>query len=1109
MGKTIKGRRLFYLLLVMALFLSLNVTAFAQQGRGPVNPDALRLVAPLTAVSEAGAVVGKMENGERLIGVIVKLEGESLASYRGGIPGLAATSIEVTGAPKLDAEAPESQRYLGYLSAQQKTFEAQLASAIPAAKVLHRYRAVINGLSMVVPESQLQVLSSLPGVKAVYLDRVEKIVTDSSPDFIGAPTVWNALGGQESAGEGIIVGMVDTGIWPEHPSFSDPDPSGKPYDPPSGGPYPCDFGDTAWNPNDAPFTCNNKLIGAYRFMDAYDFYVGIEPSEFHSARDSDGHGTHTSSTAAGNAGVQASVQGSDLGIISGIAPRAKIIAYKVCGGETGSCYVSDSAAAIEQAVLDGVDVINFSIGGGTNPYSDAVSLAFLDAFNAGVFVAASAGNSGPGADTVGHREPWVTTVAASTQERTFVGTVHIEADNGDTLDLTGVSITGGTTGPIVNAADYGDEMCNSPFPAGTWTNNEIVVCKRGVIARVEKGYNVLQGGAGGMVLYNPTVNTLNADNHFLPAVHIDDVAGADLLNFLASHTGEVATIAGGIKTTDQGDVVAAFSSRGGPGQTLGISKPDITAPGVNILAGHTPMPAFIAGGAPGQYFQVIAGTSMSSPHIAGAGALLKALHPEWSPAQIKSALMTTAWLDGVVKEDGITPADPFDVGSGRVDLNKAGQPGLTFDVSGAEYLALQDELWNANYPSLYVPVMPGQITVQRTVHNETNKATSWRLTFSAPPDVKIYIPKVINVPAGGDATFSITVDARLVPEGEVRHAMIYFRRGTQVLHFPVTIVRRQPGVTLEKSCDPTTLAKGGTTDCTITISNNTYADASIYVKDRLPKQLRLDPATVVGGTALGYYGVEFNGTLAGAGAPSVDVADSIYNSYISLTNFGVPPFDLPSNPDDGGWILSGLDFYYLGQHYSDLIWSVNGAIEAGSASGLAAGPVNTALPDPALPNNLLAPWWTDLDLTNSGNWYGAILTDGYFYYYVFEWKDVPRWGDSSSTASFQVWIVEGTDYIWFSYGGWTGSTASGTIGAEDADGLFGDTYYYGEGGIGSLPSPLHDLDVIAVPGTPGETHTISFTAQAVKTGGWINCAGMDSDAFFGRNIDCVSGTVNP
>mgnify|MGYP005846672741 CR=1 FL=1 len=1107
MGKTNKGRRLFYLLLVLTIFLSLNVTAFAQEGRGPVNPDALRLVAPFTPVSEAGAVVGKLENGERLISVIVKLEDEPLASYRGGIAGLAATSIEVTGAPRLDAKAPESQAYLNYLTTKQKTFEAQLASAIPAAKVLHRYQAVINGLSMVVPESQLSTLRALPGVKAVYLDRVEKVVTDSSPDFIGAPTVWNALGGQESAGEGIIVGMLDTGIWPEHPSFSDPDPSGKPYDPPSGGPYACDFGDTTWNPNDAPFTCNNKLIGAYRFMDTYDFYVGIEPEEFRSARDDDGHGTHTSSTAAGNAGVQASVMGSDLGIISGIAPRAKVIAYKVCGME--GCYVSDSAAAVEQAILDGVNVINFSISGGTNPYSDAVSLAFLDAFNAGVFVAASAGNSGPAADTVNHREPWVTTVAASTQERTFVGTVHVEADNGDTLDLEGVSITGGTTATIVVAADYGDAMCNSPFPPGTWTNNEIVVCERGVIARVEKGYNVLQGGAGGMVLYNPSINTLNADNHFLPAVHIDEVAGADLLNFLASHTGEVATLAGGIKTTDQGDVMAAFSSRGGPGQTLGINKPDITAPGVNILAGHTPMPATIAGGAPGQLFQVIAGTSMSSPHIAGAGALLKALHPDWTPAQIKSALMTTAWLDGVVKEDGVTPVDPFDVGSGRVDLNKAGQPGLTFNVSGADYLALENELWNANYPSLYVPVMPGQITVQRTVHNETNKATSWRLTFSAPPDVKIYIPKVLNVPPGGDATFSITVDARLVPEGEVRHAMIYFRRGTHVLHFPVTLVRQQPGVTLEKSCDPTTLAKDGTTDCTITLSNNTYADASVYVKDRLPKQLRLDPATVVGGTALGYYGVEFSGTLAGAGAPSVDVADSVYNSYLSLASLGVPPFDLPSNPDDGGWILSGLDFYYLGQHYTDLIWSVNGTIEAGSASGLAASATNTALPNAALPNNLLAAWWTDLDLTNSGNWYGAILTDGYFYYYVFEWENVPRWGDPSSTATFQIWIVEGTDYIWYSYGGWTGDTSDGTIGAEDADGLFGDTYYYGEGGIGSLPLPLHDLDVIAVPGAPGETHTISFTAQAVKTGGWINCAGMDSGAFFGRNIDCVSGTVTP
>jgi subtilisin family serine protease len=373
-----------------------------------------------------------------------------------------------------------------------------------------------------------------------------EINTEESPQFIGAPTIWNQLGGQGSAGEGVIVGVIDTGIWPEHPSFSDPDPSGKPYAAPPGGPYACDFGNTGWNANDAPFTCNNKLIGAYEFMDTYKLAVGLDPLEFDSARDSDGHGSHTSSTAAGNWGVAASILGTYFGDVSGVAPRAHIIMYRVCGGATGSCYSSDSVAAIDQAILDGVDVLNFSIGGGETPYSDIVSLAFLSAYENGIFVAASAGNDGPGEDTVGHREPWVTTAAASTQSRTFLGDIHLVADNSDALHLQGVSIGGSATGEVVVGADYGNALCGSvegvnPFPAGTFTSDQIVVCARGITARVEKSWNVQQGGAGGMILYNPSINSLNADNHFVPTC-ISAIPMRDLLSFCSPHSGVDGTL---------------------------------------------------------------------------------------------------------------------------------------------------------------------------------------------------------------------------------------------------------------------------------------------------------------------------------------------------------------------------------------------------------------------------------------------------------------------------------------------------------------------------------------------------------------------------------------
>ena len=251
----------------------------------------------------------------------------------------------------------------------------------------------------------------------------------------------------------MIVGVLDTGIWPEHPSFSDPDPSGKPYAapaPPPIGTRACEFGSATTG--DVPFTCNNKLIGAERFLDTYDaFGPALLPGEFVSARDDNGHGTHTSSTSAGNAGVAASIFGVPRGTVSGIAPRAKVEMFKVLGAAGG--FTSDIVAGIQGAIEDGVNVINFSISGGAKPYSDAGELAFLDAYDAGVFVAASAGNSGPGADTTDHRGPWVTTVAASTGPRAFVDTIHVTATGGATLDLKGVSLTAGV-GPkalVVNS----------------------------------------------------------------------------------------------------------------------------------------------------------------------------------------------------------------------------------------------------------------------------------------------------------------------------------------------------------------------------------------------------------------------------------------------------------------------------------------------------------------------------------------------------------------------------------------------------------------------------------------------------------------------------------
>jgi len=1095
-------RRAVNLLVVAGVILTMTISATAQ-GRGADlkldSATGITLDSTYSINTEGKMPLTRASNG--LVSIIVQLDGASLAAQQAG-------------GAQLDAQAPASVDYMATLSARQETFKTELTKSVPDAKVTHQYKAVINGLSMILPANQVAAVAALPGVKAIYRDELRQPQTDNSPKFIGAPAVWKTLGGQEKAGEGVLVGMLDTGIWPEHPSFSDPDPSGKHYTSPSGGPYPCNFGNTTWNPKDVPFTCNNKLVGAYEFLDTYKAVIGLTPKEFDSARDDNGHGTHTSSTAAGNANVAASIFGVNRGIVSGIAPRAHVIMYRVCAA--AGCFTSDSAAAVEQTVLDGVNVINFSISGGANPYADAVSLAFLDAYNAGVFVAASAGNAGPSPDTTDHREPWVTTVAASTQDRAFESTVTVTADNGNSMTVTGATITAGILTPTsVVLPPTGQELCPTPFPAGTF-HGEIVVCRRGGNGRADKGYNVFLGGAGGMILYNqPGVTDLETDNHFLPAVQIENADGTALLAFLSSHTGVKATFPAGVKVSAQGDVMASFSSRGGPGQSLGVSKPDITAPGVQVLAGMTPDPNTddTALGPPGQLFQAIAGTSMSSPHIAGAGALIKALHPDWTPGQIKSALMTTAKTDGVVEPDGVTPATTFDDGSGRVDLSAVSNAIVTFNETGANYVALKNHLWDANYPSLYVPVMPGQITVQRTLHNTTNHPTTWNVRVSSPSDVSVRTPEEVQVPANGDATFSITVIAPTVPLGEVRSAMLTFQLDSREkfhvdsrakFHFPITFVRMQPAVTLDKTCDPLSFKLGAHTDCTITAANLSFSDANVTIVDRMPLQLRLLGDTITGATQTFFNSLAFQGKLAAAQPPDVMVTAGTSNNYLSLSSLT----PIPGVGDETITNYNVPAFLFGGKTWSRIGIVSDGYAVVGGGTGADVQFLNQNMPEATPPNNVLAPFWTDLNPAFGGAMHIAIASGGGQSWLVLDWDKVVNYSNRAPN-SFQIWIgLNGVEDITFAYGAelTNGEGGALSVGAENEFGNRGDSYYYN--GAGTLPLPNNvDLIVSSTPIVPGETHVITFSALGKKIGAWTNCAAMTADIFAGTNVACASGKV--
>ncbi len=699
---------------------------------------------------------------------IVQLSAPPLASYRGGIDGLAPTNPAALGQVKLDVNSPASQAYVAYLEEAQAAFLATVEATVKhEVEVRFTYQHAFNGMTIQLTPSEAAAVRQLDGVAQVQRDFVRYPQTDYGPQWIGADHIWDgtATGGLPGTrGENVVVGVIDTGINLDHPSFAEVGPSdGYVFQNPLGsGTY---LGVCASNPG--TYTCNDKLIGYYIFT-----------GEGH--EDEDGHGSHTASTAAGNfleAGYVTLGTFPYSPAISGVAPHANIIAYDGCN-DGGTCPGSALLSAINQTVADGVvDVINYSIGGGTsNPWTDSDALAFLAAQDAGLVPVTSAGNSGAAAGTIGSPAdaPWMLSVGASTHNRAGLNAV-VDMAGGNTTppaDIVGKGFSEGTgPAPIVYAGDYGDALCLTPFPSGTWLNDEIVVCDRGTIARVEKGYNVLQGGASGMVLANalPT-ETLNGDVHWLPAVQILYDDGVALKAWLDSGSNHIASISGTEISldSDNGDIMAGFSSRGPlTNVAVDIVKPDVTAPGVDILAAYHSNPPEPA--SPTSEYAVVSGTSMSSPHTAGASALLRALHPDWTPAEIKSALMSTGVRATVRKEDGLAPADPFDMGAGRIDLTNAGRTGLVLDVDAGDFQAANPSQGGVprslNLASMGNATCAGACSWTRTVQSTLDSSQGWNVTLSLPNGMTGNVtPSAFVLPAGGSQTLTITVNVTGLPQ---------------------------------------------------------------------------------------------------------------------------------------------------------------------------------------------------------------------------------------------------------------------------------------------------------------------------------------------------------
>ncbi|HUS22020.1 MAG TPA: S8 family serine peptidase, partial [Aeromicrobium sp.] len=499
-----------------------------------------------------------------------------------------------------------------------------------------------------------------------------------------------------------------------------------------------------------------------------------------------GHGTHTSSTSGGNHNVTTTGPAAGFGNVSGIAPRARVAMYKALwsteAGETASGQSGDLVAAIDQAVADGVDVINYSISGTTTNFADPAEISFLFAARAGVFVAASAGNSGPTTSTVAHPSPWITTVAAGTHSRDGQGSVTL----GNNVTYSGASVASATgSRPLIDSTAAGLAGANATQLALCYGASDgavvldpalvagkIVVCDRGVTGRTNKSKAVQEAGGVGMILLNTSPNSLNADFHFVPTVHLQSTDRAAVKAYAAT-AGATATInQATIVTNAPAPFTASFSSRGpliaGGGDLL---KPDVIAPGQDILAAVSPtLPNS------GRDFNLYSGTSMSAPHVAGLAALLKQAHPNWSPMAIKSALMTSAYdvLDG----PNTNPLVIFRQGAGHVRPNSATNPGLVFDSGWNDWLAFlcgnstavgagtcaalatagySSDASNFNSASIAIGDLAGIQTVTRKVRNVGNASATYTPAVTGMSGITTAVsPSSLTLAPGATGTLTVT-----------------------------------------------------------------------------------------------------------------------------------------------------------------------------------------------------------------------------------------------------------------------------------------------------------------------------------------------------------------
>ncbi|KAJ4847128.1 hypothetical protein Tsubulata_047396 [Turnera subulata] len=687
------------------------------------------------------------------------------------------------------------------------THHSMLANALNSPSLakeslIFSYGKSFNGFVAKLTDKEVERIREMEGVVSVFPNTKLQIHTTRSWDFMGFP---ESVPGFSAEGD-VIIGMLDTGVWPENPSFSD-----EGLDPP-----PAKWKGICQGANN--FTCNNKVIGA-RF---YDLENTSDPHfDIKSPRDTFGHGSHTASTVAGQR-KNASYYGLAGGEARGGVPGARIAVYKVCWA--GGCTAADILAAFDDAIADGVDILSVSLGSDwPAPYHrDVMSIGTFHAMKNGILTSCSAGNNGPFRREVSNYAPWALTVAASSIDRSFE--TKLVLGNGQTFlgnSLNSFELNS-TSFPLVysgNAANYtsgvDSDLATFCLP-GTLSsfvaNGGIVLCNRLVSFTTDQGaVGAIMPSSLDIALGFPMpVALISYDDHSL------------VLDYIKSTENPTATI---LLTESVKDFLAptvvSFSSRGPSPISPEILKPDITAPGLNILAAWSPL-----GGASASYYDdrkvdyyVLSGTSMSCPHVSGAAAYVKATHPSWSPAAIKSALMTTAAImDPRKNEDA-----EFAYGSGHLNPLKAVDPGLIYDASEADYVNLlcsegynttlvriisgdnnscpsnTGKTWDLNYPSFALSLLDGENVMAvfpRTVTNVGSPNSTYYANVSIPPPLIATVePSALSFSEVGEKkSFTLKITGSPIINTPVISGSLQWSDGTHVVRSPIAVFNNMPSI---------------------------------------------------------------------------------------------------------------------------------------------------------------------------------------------------------------------------------------------------------------------------------------------------------------------------